>query len=165
MSTAPASSQPESIFSSMATRIASAPPALCRTRRIASWIGQVVVAVVLFQSLFFKFTYAAETQVIFGDIGGRLSATVVGVMELIAAALLLIPRTAAVGAVLAVGILAGAIFTHAALIGVVVVNPETGEGDGGTLFALAAGCFAVSAAIVWHRRAELPIIGGRIARR
>src|SRR5262249_52657882 len=72
-----------------------------RAARVVPWAAQVVVAVVLAQTLFFKFTYAPETQVIFGDRGGRPAATAVGVLELVCVVLLLVPLTAALGAALA----------------------------------------------------------------
>src|SRR5262249_23595288 len=99
-----------------------------------SWVAQVVVALILAQTLFFKFTYAPETRVIFADRGGRPAATAVGLVELLCVALLLIPRTAAVGAALSLAVIGGAIFTHLTSLGIQVVDPATGEGDGGLLF-------------------------------
>src|SRR5262245_14086409 len=89
--------------------------------RAISWGAQVVVAVILAQTLFFKFTYAPETQVIFGDRGGRPAATAVGVLELVCVILLLVPRTAAWGAALALFVISGAIFTHLTSLGIQIV--------------------------------------------
>src|SRR5436305_8897451 len=85
---------------------------------LVPWSAQVVVALVLAQTLFFKFTYAPETQVIFGDRGGRAAATLVGLVELACAVLLLMPRTAAVGALLSLLVIGGAIFTHLTSLGI-----------------------------------------------
>lgn len=124
----------------------------------ASWAARVVAAAILVQTLVFKFTYAPETAYIFDARGGRPAATLVGVLELVAAVLLLVPRTTAVGAALALGLMGGAVATHLTSLGVEVRNPSTGEGDGGLLFALAvvvAGCAAFVLAV--HRR-ELPVV-------
>src|SRR5262245_11070783 len=79
---------------------------------VVSWVAQVAVAAVLAQTLFFKFTYAPETQVIFADRGGPLAATSICIVELLCVVLLLIPRTAALGAVLSLLVISGANFTH-----------------------------------------------------
>jgi hypothetical protein len=121
---------------------------------ITGWAAQIVVAVVLAQTLFFKFTYAPETQVIFASRGGRPAATVVGITELVCVILLLVPRTAAIGAVLSLLVIGGAILTHLTALGIQVVDPVTGEGDGGLLFGLAL-LVALGSAIVlcvhWHQ--------------
>jgi hypothetical protein len=71
--------------------------------------------------------------------------------------LLLVPGTAALGGSLAVGLMAGAVGSHVTVLGI-----ETG-GDGGALFALALVTLAAGAVVVWLRRAELPLIGSRLA--
>ncbi len=123
------------------------------------WAAQAVVAVILGQTLFFKFTYAPETQVIFADRGGRPAATAVGVVELLCVILLLVPRTAAVGAALALLVISGAIFTHLTSLGIQVVDPATGEGDGGLLFALAVLVAVGSAVVLVFRWRQLPFVG------
>ena len=101
---------------------------------IVSWVLRAVAAVILLQTLFFKFTYAPETEVIFGDRGGRPAATFVGLFELVCVVLLLIPRTSALGAVLSLTVISGAIFTHLTSLGIQIVDPATEESDGGLLF-------------------------------
>lgn len=119
-----------------------------------SWLLQIVVAVILLQTLFFKFTGAPESIYIFTTVGaepwGRYGS---GVMELVAAALLLIPGTVAIGALLAVGVGVGAIFSHLTLLGIEV------QGDGGLLFALACVVLVASAIVLALHRRELPIVG------
>jgi len=124
---------------------------------ILSWICRVAVAIILFQTLFFKFTGAEESKYIFSTVlnpqleaYGRIGS---GVVELIAVVLLLIPSTVWLGAILALGTISGAIFSHLTLLGIEV------KGDGGLLFGLAVTVFVLSAVIlVIHRRA-LPIVG------
>ena len=119
-----------------------------------SWLLQVVVAVILLQTLFFKFTGAEESIYIFTMVGaepwGRYGS---GVMELIAAVLLLIPATIAIGALLAVGVGVGAVFSHLTILGIDV------KGDGGLLFALACVVLVGSAVVLAIHRRELPIVG------
>lgn len=136
------------------------PPA--RPALVAAWVAQVAVAVILLQTLFFKFTYAPETAYIFEGRGGRPAATLVGALELVAAVLLLVPRRAAVGAALALGLIGGALFTHLTALGIEVKNPETGEGDGGLLFGLAVAVAVGSLVVLAVRRRALPVVGPRL---
>lgn len=120
--------------------------------KIIDWILRVVAAVILFQTLFFKFTGAPESVWIFEQAGaepwGRIGT---GVVELIAGVLLLIPSKAWMGAFLALGVMVGAVVSHLFVLGIEV------QGDGGTLFALALIVMACSAITLWYRRDELPI--------
>jgi putative oxidoreductase len=119
-----------------------------------SWILRIVAAVILLQTLFFKFTGAEESVYIFSTVGaepwGRYGS---GIVELIAAVLLLIPGTVAYGALLTVGVAAGAILSHLTLLGIEV------RGDGGLLFGLAVTIFVCGLALLAIHRRELPIVG------
>ncbi len=126
---------------------------------IASWVAQVIVAAIFAQTLFFKFTYAPETQVIFGPRGGRPVATAVGLAELLCVVLLLVPRTAALGAALSLLVISGALVTHLTSLGLVVRDPHTGEGDGGLLFGLAVAVAVGSFVVLALRRRQLPLVG------
>lgn len=134
--------------------------ALSKTSNILSWILQLLVAAILFQTLFFKFTGAAESVYIFSKLGlepwGRIGS---GIVELIAVILLLIPSTVTIGAILSLGTISGAIMSHLTKLGVVVINSD-GTSDGGLLFALALIVFIGSLFILLLRRAEIPLIGG-----
>lgn len=136
--------------------------ALNKTANIASWILQIIVAVILFQTLFFKFTGAQESVYIFTKLGaepwGRIGS---GIVELIAVILLLIPSTVTIGAILSMGVISGAIMSHLTGLGVVVVNSD-GTTDGGLLFGLAVAVFVLSAVILIMRRAQIPIIGSKL---
>ncbi|MCG3127233.1 MAG: hypothetical protein CHACPFDD_02091 [Phycisphaerae bacterium] len=121
---------------------------------ILSWALQLACAAILFQTLFFKFTAAEESVYIFKALGmepwGRIGS---GLAELFACVLLLIPRTVPVGALLALGVIGGAIVSHLTRLGIVVKN------DGGLLFALAlivfAGCLTV---LIIRRRQFLAFV-------
>ena len=126
-----------------------------------SWGAQLGVAAILAQTLYFKFTYAPETQVIFADRGGRLAATLVGLAELLCVVLLLIPRTAAVGAALSLLVIGGALFTHLTSLGIAVKDPATGENDGGLLFGLAITVAVGSLVVLAVRWRQLPFLPGR----
>jgi putative oxidoreductase len=121
---------------------------------ILSWLLRLVVAVILLQTLFFKFTGAEESVYIFTTLRaepwGRYGS---GVVELIAAALLLVPNTVVHGALLSVAVAAGAILSHLTLLGIEVKD------DGGLLFGLALTILACSLALVAIHRRELPILG------
>jgi hypothetical protein len=123
------------------------------------WSAQVIVALILAQTLYFKLTYGPETQVIFGPRGGRPAATAIGIAELVCVILLLIPRTAAVGAALSLLVIGGAIFTHLTSLGVSIpVAPGGAEKDGGLLFGLALAVAIGSIIVLAHRWRELPLL-------
>jgi uncharacterized membrane protein YphA (DoxX/SURF4 family) len=121
-----------------------------------SWALQFVVAGILVQTLWFKFTGAPESVYIFSTLGmepwGRIGS---GVAELLAAILLLIPSTAALGAAIALGVILGALGAHLTKLGIEV------QGDGGLLFALACVVFVGAAVVLALRRRQLPWVGGR----
>jgi putative oxidoreductase len=124
---------------------------------IISWVCRVIVAVILFQTLFFKFTGAEESKYIFTTLmgpeleaHGRIGS---GIVELVAVVLLLIPGTAWLGALIALGTISGAIMSHLTMLGIVVKD------DGGLLFGLAVTVFALSSVVLLIHRRELPILG------
>ena len=126
---------------------------------ITSWILQLVAAVILFQTLFFKFSGAKESVYIFSTVGmepwGRIGS---GVVELIASILLVIPATVTVGAIIALVTISGAIFFHLTKLGIALPAVN----DRGELFALAVVVFVVSLAILFIRRAQIPLVGNRL---
>ena len=122
-----------------------------------SWILQIVVALILAQTLFFKLTGAAEARELFATLGaepwGRLGT---GFIELLIVILVLIPRRAVVGALLAISVMAGAIVSHLTVLGIEVA------GDGGTLFAMATIVLLAAAGVAWLRRADIPLVSKRV---
>ncbi|MFM9996984.1 MAG: DoxX family protein [Phycisphaerales bacterium] len=132
---------------------------LSRRAAILSWTLQSVVAAILVQTLFFKFTGAEESVYIFRTLGaepvGRIGS---GVAELVAVVLLLVPRTVIYGALLSLGVICGAIASHLTVLGIEVMN------DGGLLFGLAVIVFVCSTSILAIRRAHIPLIGPRLVR-
>lgn len=131
----------------MSDSVAAVPAAL-------SWSLRIIAALILLQTLFFKFTGSEESRYIFSTLGvepwGRIAS---GVVELIAAALLLIPATAGLGAALSVGVMLGAVGAHLTRLGLVVKD------DGGLLFALALTVLACGSVLtVLHRRQLLTFL-------
>ena len=94
---------------------------------------KVIVAIILLQTLYFKFSASAESVYIFEKLGlepfGRIGS---GIIELIASVLLFIDKTRFYAALTVVGTMLGAIISHVFILGIVIMN------DGGTLFILAA---------------------------
>src|SRR5437667_441272 len=142
---------------------------------IIAWICRVAAAVILLQTLFFKFTAAPESVYIFTKVGlepyGRIGS---GVAELIAAILILIPATTWLGAGLALAVMFGAILSHLTVLGVQVM------GDGGLLFSLAETQRILSAyhfiptpfldcpinvrSLIGHASGESPLIASTVGR-
>jgi len=125
-----------------------------KSSTIIMWICRLAAAAILLQTLFFKFSAAPESVYIFTKVGlepwGRIGS---GIVELIAAILILIPRTTWVGAGLALGVMIGAIFSHLTVLGLVVMD------DGGLLFGLALAVAACSVVLLFLQRRRLPLIG------
>ncbi|MFZ2904971.1 MAG: DoxX family membrane protein [Cyclobacteriaceae bacterium] len=100
-----------------------------KAKNLMYWAVRLVAAVIMVQTLYYKFTAAEESVYIFTTVGmepwGRIG---VGVLELIASILILLNATAWLGAALALGLMAGAIVMHVTLLGIEV------KGDGGQLF-------------------------------
>jgi hypothetical protein len=116
-------------------------------------IVRLAVAAILLQTLFFKFTAAEESVYIFSTLGiepiGRIGS---GVAELIAAVLLLLPSTIGIGALLALGVISGALLSHLTILGIEIM------GDGGTLFYLALVVFIGSAWLAIKHVKQIPIL-------
>ena len=120
-------------------------------------ILHIIPALILVQTLYFKYSGTPESVYIFETLGlephGRIGS---GIAELIAAILLLIPKTAWAGAGLSLGIISGAIVAHLSQLGIEV------QGDGGYLFLLAVVVFVTSAIVLRMNRKEIPVVGSRL---
>ncbi len=132
---------------------------------IVIWVLRLTAAVILLQTLFFKFTGAPESVYIFTKVGSGMGLSFLepwgrigsGVMELVAAVLLLWPAFSWAGSILAMGAVSGAIFFHLTVLGIEV------QGDHGLLFALAWIVFIASAINLFFVRANIPYIGEKFA--
>lgn len=132
--------------------------ALSKPLLVVTWVAQIIAAVILAQTLFFKFTGSEESRYIFETLGvepwGRILA---GVTELVAVVLLLVPGTAVWGAALATMVILGAIGAHLTRLGLVVKD------DGGLLFGLAVTTLVCAVTVLIVRRGEiLRLIGPRL---
>lgn len=117
-------------------------------------VCRILAALILLQTLWFKFTAAPESVYIFRTLGaepwGRIGS---GVVELVASALLFVPGLTWLGAGLALGTMGGAIMSHLTKLGISV------QGDGGTLFTLALTVAASSAIVLFQNRKSIPVMG------
>jgi len=123
---------------------------------LTSWALRLIVAVILFQTLFFKFSAAKESVYIFSTLGvepwGRIAS---GLFELVACVLLVVPSTVSIGALMALAATGSAILLHLAKLGIAL----TAVGDHGELFALAIVVTLCAMALLLLHRQELPLIG------
>ena len=121
-----------------------------KTPTIVLWILRIVAAIIMLQTLFFKFTAAEESVFIFSEMGiepwGRIAT---GVFELIASILILFSPTLVFGAIMGVGLMSGAILSHLTVLGIEVKD------DGGQLFAYALIVWVSCAIIIWLKRERL----------
>ena len=119
-------------------------------KEIILWILRITASVILLQTLFFKFSGAEESIYIFSTLGiepyGRIGSAIA---ELIAAILILTPKTTWLGALGAAGIMIGAILSHLFVLGIEVQN------DGGLLFALAVITLLCSLGLLYFNKNKL----------
>jgi hypothetical protein len=117
-----------------------------------SWISAIIAAVIMLQTLYFKFSGAQESVYIFSQLGmepwGRWAT---GVSELIASVLLIIPRSRGIGALLGAGIMGGAIISHLLILGIEV------QDDGGLLFVYGLITFFCCIMNMMIHRSQIPI--------
>lgn len=116
---------------------------------VLSWLASIIAAVIMLQTLFFKFTGAEESIYIFSALGiepwGRFGS---GFSELFASILILIPRFRWFGALMGLGIMSGAIASHILVLGISVQN------DGGLLFFYACAVFVSCAFVLWIEKRD-----------
>ncbi len=112
---------------------------------------RIIIALILIQTLRFKFTAHPDSVYIFTKVGlepyGRIG---IGIFELIASILILIPKTIYIGSLMTIGIIGGAIVMHLTKLGIVI------NGDNGLLFYTAVLLFILSSITLWIHRKELP---------
>ena len=113
-------------------------------------ISSIIAALILLQTLYFKFSGAAESVYIFDQLGlepyGRIGT---GILELIIAALLLVKRSSLVGGILGLGVITGALFSHIFVLGIEV------QDDGGLLFGLALLVFVLCFVTIWTQKDKM----------
>jgi uncharacterized membrane protein YphA (DoxX/SURF4 family) len=126
------------------------------TKNIISWVLRIAAAAILLQTLYFKFTAHPDSVAIFTELdmepNGRI---LIGVFELITAFLLLLPQSVAYGALLGMGVMAGAIIGHITKLGF--------EGERLSLAILAILVFACCTAILYIHRTQIPLIKRMLA--
>lgn len=130
---------------------------MIKLQKILFTVLRFTAAIILLQTLAYKFTAHPDSVHIFSTLGlepyGRIG---IGVLELIAGGLLAYGRFSYLGAVLSLGLMSGAIFSHLAMLGIEV------NGDGGSLFTLAVITFICSAGVLYLQRAQLFRIFSRL---
>ncbi len=123
-----------------------------RTSTIISWIAQIVAVVIMGQTLYFKFSGASESVQLFTELEmepeGRI---LIGILELVACILLLIPSSITFGAMLGSGLMMGAIIGHFTKLG--------WEGDRLQLGMLAVTVLIACSIILFIRRHTIPLLG------
>ena len=123
-------------------------------KNFQSLLLRIIVALILVQTLRFKFTAHPDSVYIFTKVGlepyGRIF---IGIFELIAATLLLIPKTVWLGAIFSLGVIGGAIIMHLTKLGIEI------NGDGGVLFITALITFILSSLILYKYKKDIPLVG------
>ena len=118
--------------------------------KILSLLAKIIAAIIMLQTLYFKFTAQPESVYIFSTLGieplGRIGS---GIAELVASILLLIPRTSWIGAIVGIGVMAGAIASHLTILGIEV------QGDGGQLFGMALITLLCCAFVLFYEPAKM----------
>ena len=128
-------------------------------KKIILLILKLIAAIIMLQTLFFKFTGAQESIDLFTKIAGDNEAYMrigTGIFELIASILLFTPNRTWLGALLTIGLMAGAIMSHLTILGI------EHNGDGGTLFISATVTFISGIILLIFYRKNIPIVGDKL---
>lgn len=103
-----------------------------QSKKLVTSALRIIVAVILLQTLYFKFTAHPDSVHIFSALGvepwGRIT---LGIIELIVAVMILLPKTKTLGMLCSLIIILGAVASHLLVLGINVSS------DNGKLFALA----------------------------
>jgi hypothetical protein len=117
----------------------------------------ILSAILMLQTLYYKFSAAPESIYIFTELGiepfGRIG---IGIVELVASILLVFRKTSIFGAILGIGVIAGAIFAHIFIIGIEVQN------DKGVLFGLAFVIFVASSLTIYVQKDKFNLLIKRL---
>lgn len=142
------------------------PPAnLSKPAAIASWIAQLIAAFIIGQTLFFKLTGAPETIALFHAVAGEGTGDAMryatALLEFAAVVLLLIPRTAVLGGLVAAFAMLGAIGAHVTKLGISIDPEALGKPDleplaGPSLFGMAVVALLSGLTVTALRRTALP---------
>ncbi|MFN5168960.1 MAG: DoxX family protein [Cyclobacteriaceae bacterium] len=120
-------------------------------KSVALTLARFAAAIILLQTLYFKFSGSPESVFIFSTLGmepwGRWG---VGFLELVAGALLISRNWNWLGALLGTGLMFGAIGMHLTLLGISV------QDDGGYLFFLAVLVLALCTFVFLANRGQIP---------
>lgn len=118
---------------------------------VAVWICCLLAAGIMIETLFYKFTGAAESKYIFSKMGTEpWMRWVQGIWELMAALGLLLPRLRWAGGILTTGAMSAAILSHLTWLGLAI------QGDHGLLFGMALVTFGCGATVLWLSRHAIP---------
>jgi uncharacterized membrane protein YphA (DoxX/SURF4 family) len=122
-------------------------------------ILKIIAAVILLQTLFYKFSGATESVELFTKLAGKNEAYMrigTGILELIASLLLFLPRAIWLGALMVTGLMSGAVFSHITKLGIEHNN------DGGLLFGSAFLILAIGLIVLFKERKNIPILGDKL---
>ena len=122
-------------------------------------ILKIVAAVIMLQTLYFKFSGAQESVDLFAKLAGEHEAYMrigTGILELIASIFLFIPKTTWLGGLLTLGLMSGAVMGHLTKLGISHNN------DGGALFYSAIFVLIVGLIVTFRNRKDIPLIGDKL---
>lgn len=123
--------------------------------KIVSWIAQLIAIAIMGQTLYYKFGGNPDSIILFTELNmepqGRI---LIGILELVACILLIIPSSVTFGAMLGSAIMTGAIIGHCTQLG--------WQGERFQLGMLAVGVLAACSIILYIRRYTIPLLGSAL---
>lgn len=124
---------------------------LIRHHKLVDYMVRGTPALIMLQTLYYKFTGSEESVYIFSRMGvepwGRYGT---GVLELVASACLLYPSLIWLGAGMGITLMCGAVVSHVMVLGIEV------QGDGGYLFCLACITLLLCVVTLWYYKKDVP---------
>lgn len=129
-------------------------------KKMSTIILSLVIAIIYLQTLYFKFSAHPDSVYIFSKLNlepyGRIG---IGILELITAVLIIVPKTRTIGTIVSLSVILGAIASHLGPLGIEVL------GDGGKVFYLAVVVFVCSAILLWIQKEELKYLFSTLKRK
>lgn len=125
---------------------------LNKAEKLISIVFQIIAALILANAAFGKFSGNEMSVHVFHELNILETRIVIGIIEVLAA-LLLLSKIPQYGALLGFGTMLGALIAHVSILGMEI------HGDGGQMVMMMAVVLLSSIIVMWINRRRMPFVG------